>query len=507
MSKQLSLEDWKKVLTGLDIKRLENVAFIGNQFVKSARGDSYEKALPFKQSQKLKIAACTASDVDKAVASAKKSFEEATWRKLPAKERKKKLLRFASSLEAHKEEIALLETLDMGKPIRYSLEEDVPGGIDHFQWMAECVDKLYDEIAPSHQDFIGMIRREPAGVVAAITPWNYPFLMMSWKAAPALAAGNSLVLKPSEKSPLTALYCCYLWQEQDLPPGVFNVIPGFGEDAGVPLSYHKDVDVLAFTGSTATAKKLLIASGKSNMKRVWLEAGGKSPTLVLPDADLDAAAKSIASSIFYNQGAVCIAGSRLILHKKIKEKLLEKLLAETTKWFPEHPLDPKGNMGAIVDDIQYQKIQNYIRLGKEEARLLTLPKPPGFSAFAKSAEYKEGLYVPPTIFDEVKNTSVIAQEEIFGPVLAVMTANDEAEMLRLANDTPFGLAATVWSKDILKAELFARNIRAGSVWINCWGDGDATIPFGGMKQSGFGRDKSLHAFDKYTDIKAIVLGK
>lgn len=496
-----TLHDWKQKAINL---KVVNQAFIGGVFCDSESRNVYEKSIPYNQKEKISITRCNHLDVEKAVFEARKSFSQGEWRLLPAKERKKKLLQLVALMEKHKGEIALLDSMDMGKPISYSLNEDTKSGIDHFQWMAESIDKIYDEITPSNHDFIGLLRRQPVGVVAAIIPWNYPFMMMSWKIAPALAAGNSVILKPSEKSPLTALFIASLWEKLDLPKGVFNVLPGSGEEVGAPLSQHMDVNALVFTGSTQTAKKLLIASGKSNMKRVWLEAGGKCPTIILPNANIEKAVKAIATSIFYNQGEVCIAGSRLIVDKKTKEKLLPYLIEEAKKWFPNHPLNPQGNMGAIVDKLQYDKINDYIEIGKKHAKLLEIDYQ---NDFQKSNEYKQGFYIPPKIFDEVDNSMQIAQEEIFGPVLSIITPKDKQDLIEVANDTQYGLGASIWTEDIMLAEKMATAIDAGSVWINCWGDGDATMPFGGMKQSGYGRDKSFHAFEKYTDIKAIIIGK
>ncbi len=498
-----SLAEWKTKSNDLS---LTAKVFYENHFSDADNGEIFNKSVPFDREKTIIIARGGKKDIDKAVAAAQKAFYDG-WGKIPATTRKKKLLKWIELMKKNADTLALLETMDMGKPIYFSQTEDIASGIDHFQWMAEASDKIYDDITPQHRNYIGLLRREPLGVVGSIVPWNYPFMMMSWKIAPALAAGNTVVLKPSEKSPLSALYLAKLWVEADLPPGVFNVVPGFGPEAGDSLAHHPDVKCLAFTGSTITAKKLLIASANSNMKRIWIEAGGKSPVLIFPDADIQKAVASVAESIFYNQGEVCIANSRLIVTPEVKEKIMPLLVEEAKNWIPGHPLDPKTMAGAVVDHIQFDRIHNYIEKGKREAQWVSLGDLGERGKFIDSSDFKKGFYVLPTIFDGVKNNMTIAREEIFGPVLSVITVNNEEEMVKVANDTTYGLGATLWTRDIIKAERIASTIESGTIWINCWGDGDAAMPFGGLKESGFGRDKSLHAFEKYTDIKAMVVGK
>ncbi|MBU2013473.1 MAG: aldehyde dehydrogenase, partial [Gammaproteobacteria bacterium] len=399
-------------------------------------------------------------------------------------------------LEDHREELALLETLDMGKPIGDSLAVDIPGAARALRWSGEAIDKIYDEVAATPHDQLGLVTREPVGVVAAIVPWNFPLMMACWKLGPALATGNSVVLKPSEKSPLTAIRIAQLAIDAGIPAGVLNVLPGYGHTVGKALALHMDVDTLVFTGSTRVAKQLMIYAGESNMKRVWLEAGGKSPNIVFADApDLEAAAQAAAGAIAFNQGEVCTAGSRLLVERSIRERFLPMVVEALKGWKPGNPLDPATNVGALVDTQQLNTVLGYIEAGRGAGAQVLI-------GGQRTLEETGGLYVEPTIFDGVDNAMKIAQEEIFGPVLSVITFDSAEEAIAIANDTPYGLAAAVWTADLSKAHRTARALRAGSVWVNQYDGGDMTAPFGGFKQSGNGRDKSLHAFDKYTELKA-----
>ena len=405
------------------------------------------------------------------------------------------LLKLAELMMKNRDELALLETLDMGKPIVYSTRVDIPGSANTVQWFAEAIDKIYDEVAPTPGNVVAMITREAAGVVACVVPWNFPLLMACWKISPALAAGNSVILKPAEQSPLTAIRLAELAAEAGIPEGVFNVLPGFGETAGQALGRHMDVDVLAFTGSTEVGKYFLRYSGESNMKQVWLECGGKSPNIVLGDApNLDVAAQRTAFGIWFNQGEVCTAGSRLIVEDKIKDEFLAKVMAIGQKMMPGDPLDPKTQMGAMVDENQTKRVMGYIDAGKKEGAKLAMG---GKQVHIDNA----GSFIEPTVFDNVDNKMKIAQEEIFGPVLSVIPVKDAEQALTVANDTIYGLASAIFTSDINKAFKFAKGLRSGSVWVNTYDGGDITTPFGGYKQSGNGRDKSLHAFDKFTQIK------
>ena len=411
-------------------------------------------------------------------------------------QRKKVMIRFAELIEENGQELALLETLDMGKPISDSLSIDVNSAANAIRWSGEAIDKVYDEVAATPHDQLGLVTREPVGVVAAIVPWNFPLLMSCWKLGPALATGNSIILKPSEKSPLTGIRIAQLAIEAGIPAGVFNVLPGFGHTVGKALALHMDVDTLVFTGSTKIAKQLMVYAGESNMKRVWLEAGGKSPNIVFADApDLQAAAEAAASAIAFNQGEVCTAGSRLLVENSIKDRFVPMVVEAIKAWKPGNPLDPDTNVGALVDTTQMNNVLNYIQAGHDDGAKLV-------AGGKRVMEETGGTYVEPTIFDGVNNAMRIAKEEIFGPVLSVIGFDDQDEAIAIANDTVYGLAAAVWTSNLSRAHLVGKALRAGSVWINQYDGGDMTAPFGGFKQSGNGRDKSLHAFDKYTELKS-----
>ncbi|AIC19366.1 aldehyde dehydrogenase [Pseudomonas chlororaphis] len=488
-----SRSDWEQRFQSLT---LEGRAFIDGQYCHAASAATFECISPVDGRFLANVASTDEADANRAVQVARQAFESGVWsRKAPA-ERKRVLIRFADLILEHQEELALLETLDMGKPIGDSLSIDVPATANAIRWSAEAVDKIYDEVAATPHDQLGLVTREASGVVAAIVPWNFPLIMASWKFAPALAAGNSFILKPSEKSPLTAIRIAQLALDAGIPKGVFNVLPGYGHTVGKALALHMDVDVLAFTGSTAVGKQLLVYSGQSNMKRVWLEAGGKSPNVVFADApDLRAAAEASASAIAFNQGEVCTAGSRLLVERSIREQFIPLLVDAIKAWKPGHALDPETRVGALVDQRQLDNVLRYIGIGKEQGGQL-------LAGGARTLESTGGLYVEPTIFDGVTNAMTIAREEIFGPVLSVISFDTEDEALTIANDSIFGLAAGVWTSNLSRAHRFARGLRAGSVWVNQYDGGDMTAPFGGFKQSGNGRDKSLHAFDKYTELKA-----
>lgn len=493
MSTIKTRDAWEAMAASLSIN---GQAFINGQYCDAVSGETFASISPLDGKVLAQVASCDQADVDLAVQVARQSFESGVWRDAAPTRRKKVLLRFAELILEHKEELALLETLDMGKPINHSLKGDVPATARAMSWTAEAIDKVYDELAPTPANQIGMVTREPIGVVGAIVPWNFPLIMASWKLAPALATGNSVILKPSEKSPLTAIRLAALAKEAGIPDGVFNVLPGYGHTAGKALALHMDVDCLVFTGSTGVAKQLMIYAGESNMKRVWLEAGGKSPNIVFADApDLDRAAAEAASAIAYNQGEVCTAGTRLLVEASIKDAFVAKVVEALKKWQPGHPLDPKTTCGAIVDQAQLERIIHYIEAGKNEGADLATG---GHQVMQETG----GCFVQPTVFNNVHNKMTIAAEEIFGPVLSVIPFTSVEEAIAIANDSIYGLAAGVWTADINKAHKTAKALRAGSVWINHYDGGDMTAPFGGFKQSGNGRDKSLHAFDKYTELKA-----
>lgn len=489
----LTLADWQQRARDL---RIEGRAFIQGEYTAAADGAQFDCISPIDGRLLAQVASCDQADAERAVTSARAAFDAGVWARLAPAKRKAVMIRFAELLEAHAEELALLETLDMGKPIGDSLAVDIPGAARALRWSGEAIDKVYDEVAPTPHDQLGLVTREPVGVVAAIVPWNFPLMMACWKLGPALATGNSVVLKPSEKSPLTAIRIARLAIEAGIPAGVLNVLPGYGHTVGKALALHMDVDTLVFTGSTRVAKQLMIYAGESNMKRVWLEAGGKSPNIVFADApDLQAAAQAAAGAIAFNQGEVCTAGSRLLVERSIKERFLPLVVEALKAWKPGNPLDPATNVGALVDTQQLNTVLGYIEAGRAAGAQVLL-------GGQRTLEETGGLYVEPTIFDGVGNAMKIAQEEIFGPVLSVISFDSAEEAISIANDTPYGLAAAVWTADLSKAHRTARALRAGSVWVNQYDGGDMTAPFGGFKQSGNGRDKSLHAFDKYTELKA-----
>ena len=475
--------------------KIDGRAFIGGHRVWANAGQQFENVSPVDGRKLGMMARCDGADVDAAVAAARAAFEDRRWAGKAPAARKRVLIKFAELMLKHSEELALLETLDMGKPIKYSQNVDVALASNCIRWYGEAIDKIYDQIAPTGEDSLALVTREPVGVVGAIVPWNYPMLMAAWKIGPVLAAGNSLVLKPSEKSPLTALRMAEIAIEAGLPAGVFNVVPGFGHEAGAALAMHMDVDCIGFTGSTRTGRAILRMAAESNMKRAWTELGGKSANIVCADCpDLDAAVSAAIGSIYFNQGESCNAPSRLFVEASIKDAFIEKALAMIPRYAPGDPLDEATIMGAIVDDAQMKTVMGYIEAGKAGgAKLLA-----GGEAVRLDSG---GYYVAPTLFDQVDNGMRIAQEEIFGPVLSVLTFTDVNEAVRQANATPYGLAAAVWTSDISKAIKVSRALRAGTVHVNQYDSDDITVPFGGVKQSGNGRDKSLHAFDKYTELK------
>jgi len=470
-------------------------ALIDGRPVVARDGATFAAVNPATEQCLAQVAACADHEIDQAVRAARRAFEHGPWARMAPAERKRVLLRLAELMLAHREELALLDSLNMGKPVMDAYNIDVPGAAHVFAWYGEALDKLYDQVAPTAASAVAMISREALGVIGAVVPWNFPLDMAAWKVAPALAAGNSVVLKPAEQSPFSALRLAELALQAGLPEGVLNVVPGLGETAGRALGLHPDVDCLVFTGSTQVGKYFMQYSAQSNLKQVWLECGGKSPNLVFDDCrDLDLAAQKAAFGIFFNQGEVCSANSRLYVQRSIHDEFVERLLRQAREWLPGDPLDPASRAGAIVDAGQAARIEAAIAQGRAEgARLLC-----GGERLSVNGSQN---FITPTIFTDVRQDMALAREEIFGPVLAVSAFDDEEQAIALANDSVYGLAASVWSDDLNRAHRVARRLKAGTVSVNTVDALDVTVPFGGGRQSGFGRDLSLHSFDKYTQLK------
>lgn len=467
--------------------------FINGQWQPSSSGKRFTTICPITTSPIAEIAEADALDVDLAVQAARAALLSGPWAEMPASARGRILWRIADELEARGDRLVLLETLDNGKPV-FESKIDLKQAADVFRYFAGWCDKIHGSTIPVDARFLVYTRREPVGVVGAIIPWNFPLLMASWKVAPALACGNTVILKPAEQTPLTALELADAAVSAGLPPGVLNVLPGFGPTAGRAMVEHPGVDKIAFTGSTEVGRDIA-RRGAETLKRVSLELGGKSANVVFADADLDAAARGVLSGIFYGKGEVCAAGSRLLVQSKVHDDLLERVLAKVSRFMPADPFHPKTRMGALVSETQMKRVLQYIETGKsEKAHLVT---------GGRRAGGFPGYFVEPTIFDGVTSNMTIAREEIFGPVLAVISFDENAVAATLANDNPYGLAAAVWTRDISKAHRFAAAVKAGTVWVNAINLYDAAAPFGGFKESGYGRDLGAAALEQYTETKTV----
>jgi len=481
-----------------DKLKFETRNFIDGKFVEAKKGRKFESINPATGAPFCEVARSDADDVDAAVKAARKAFKSGVWSRMAPRNRLEVLYKFAALIEANALEFALLDVLNMGKPVSDMLNADIPGSAVTFRFFAETIDKITGDITNTAHTEFQMILREPLGVVGCIVPWNYPLMMAAWKCAPALAAGNTIILKPAEQSPLSANLMAKLFMEAGGPAGVFNVVQGLGEEVGKPLGLHMDVDKIGFTGSVEVGKLMMVYAGQSNMKRVTTECGGKTPQIVMADApDLEKAAQYAINGIFGNQGEVCNAGSRIMVDKAIHDNFVDLFLKKSKDLFtPGDPLDPATTMGPLVTKGQQERVLKYIDIGKKEgAKLAKGGKVP--------AGLEKGCYVEPTLFTGVDNKMKIAQEEIFGPVGAVIPFKGIDQAIEIANDSIYGLASSIWTKDLNTAIRAGRDLEAGVVWVNCFDHGDMTQPWGGYKQSGFGRDKCLETMTHYTQTKSV----
>ncbi len=470
---------------------------INNKWVDSVSGKTFETINPATGDVIAKVAEADAADVDIAVKAARKAFHpKAPWRRMSASERGKLLTRLAELVEQNADELAMLESLDNGKPKHVARAADLPLTIACYRYYAGWADKVQGKTIPISGDYFCYTRHEAVGVVGQIIPWNFPLLMQAWKLAPALACGNTVVLKVAEQTPLTALRIGELILEAGFPEGVVNILPGYGPTAGGALARHMDVDKIAFTGSTEVGHLIMKAAAETNLKRVTLELGGKSPNIVFADADMDQAVEGSHFALFFNQGQCCCAGSRVFVEEKIYDEFVERSGARAKRRTVGDPFDAKTEQGPQVDHEQFSKVMSYIESGKTEgAKLVTGGERVG----------DKGYFVAPTVFADVHDEMKIAQEEIFGPVMSVMKFKDMDELVDRANKTIYGLAAAVWTRDISKAHRVANDVRAGTVWVNCYDVFDAAAPFGGFKQSGIGRELGEYGLQQYSEIKTVTI--
>jgi 4-(gamma-glutamylamino)butanal dehydrogenase len=487
MTDLLTTQEYKAIAGGLT---LPNAAFIDGTFRPAKSGKTFTSVNPATGDVLAEIADCGQQDVDFAVSKAREAFEDGRWSKLHPSARKDVLIRLCKLMTRNARELAVMESLDGGKTIYDCETVDVPEAIHCIKWHAELIDKIYDQVSPASDNHIALVVREAVGVVGLVLPWNFPLLMMAWKIAPALAAGCSIVLKPAAETTLTALRVAELAAEAGLPRGVLNVVPGGGASVGEPIGRHIDIDMVSFTGSTMTGKRFLTYSAESNAKEVVLEMGGKNPAIVMDDAEnLDRVAAHIVNGAFWNMGENCSASSRLIVHKQLKKALLERIAHHVKEWNVGDPLNPETRVGALVSKAHYNKVCSY--LDKAERVIL-------------GGKTYQGAFVEPTVVEVPGSDSVLAREEIFGPVLSVIEVSSFDEAIAKANDTDYGLCASIFTANAKRAIRGARSLRAGTVTVNSFGEGDITTPFGGFKQSGFGgRDNGVQAHDQYTQLKTI----
>jgi aldehyde dehydrogenase (NAD+) len=480
----------------VDVASLPTRLLINNRWIESESGETLATVNPSTGEEICRVSAADSADVDKAVAAARAAFEHGPWRKMNASERGKLMHRLADLIEKHADELARLESLDNGKPVSVARAVDVAKAIGCYRYFAGWADKVQGKTIPIDGNFFCYTLHEPVGVVGQIIPWNYPMLMQAWKLAPALATGNTVVLKPAEETPLSALRIGELILEAGFPEGVVNILPGYGPTAGAALCNHMDVDKIAFTGSTPVGRLILEAAAKSNLKRVTLELGGKSPNIIFSDIDLDEAVEGAHLGLFSNQGQVCCAGSRVFVEDSIYDQFVEKSVARARKRIIGDPFNPKTEQGPQVNQAQFDRVMGYIESGREEGATL---------ACGGERVGERGYFIEPTVFADVHDEMKIAREEIFGPVMSVIPFKDVAEVVARANRTVYGLAAAVWTRDIKKAHAVANSVRAGTVWINCYNVLDTRAPFGGFKQSGIGRELGEYGLQEYTEIKTVTI--
>ena len=485
--------EWEKLSSNLNFN---NEAFIDGKFVKAQSEKTFDCFNPSNGKLLTKVSSCDETDVDRAVKSCRKAFDNGHWSRMSPTERKKILLKLSDLILKNHDELALLDSMDMGKTVSDAFTYDIPGAADLLSWNAEAIDKIMDEIAPTEKNNLAMIRRVPLGVVGAVVPWNYPLDMAMWKCAPALATGNSIILKPAEQSPLSALRFAELAAEAGLPDGVLNVVPGYGETAGKAIGMHNDIDCVSFTGSTEVGKYFFEYSAKSNMKLIWTECGGKSPNIIFEKSKkLDLAAQLTANGGFFNQGEVCSANSRVLVHENILNEFIDLLKKEASNWVTGDPFDPNSNIGCLVSEDHAVKVKNFINNAKNETELL-------FEGKIESNE-NVGTFVAPTIFKDDTGKKEISTDEVFGPVLSIIPFSSDEEAIKIAHDSKYALAASIWTDDLSQAHDISDKLHVGTVSVNTVDAFSTMTPFGGFKQSGTGNDLSIHAFDKYTGLKTV----